>query len=145
MSMRNRSHSNKNERKGKISGKERAEGQIVLNEKKKFVSRYRPEDNKVRRLVEPKPLCCICNEVIDFIPSAIFEGNNQYSHFDCVIHKLNSRFNVMPPDKISYIGQGSFAIMGIKNEGGYYIKQRIPYESQDQFKDMRSFVDSNMI
>ena len=111
---------------------------------KKYVSKYKSDLFKNKHIIEPKPICKLCNKVIENISSAIMEEDDYYSHFDCVIHLLNSKYNIMPPDKISYVGQGNFAIMGIKHEGGYYIKQKIQYETQERYKKMKEYVDSNM-
>lgn len=100
------------------------------------------KEYEVKTVREPKPVCAICGEIIENIADAIRENDGSFSHFDCVLNKIATEYGVKEPDKVSYIGSGSFAIVtvepGTKN---FIIKQKIPYESVDSFNQMKKFVE----
>ncbi|MCF0237108.1 MAG: hypothetical protein HUK24_00800 [Sphaerochaetaceae bacterium] len=99
------------------------------------------DDVVVPKVCEPRPLCAICNEPIETIADAISEPEGRYSHFDCVIEKIKTQYDVKDPDKVSYIGRGNFGIVTQNEEGKYTIKETIPYENQEIFNGMKKFVE----
>lgn len=96
---------------------------------------------EVKKVSEPRPLCSICSEPIESIIEAISESEGSFSHFDCVIKKLSEKYNVGENEKISYCGQGNFAIFVKNEEGNYFIKEKIPYENANSFDNMKKFVE----
>ncbi|MCR5761593.1 MAG: hypothetical protein K6F82_06350 [Sphaerochaetaceae bacterium] len=100
-------------------------------------------DVEVKKVVEPRPVCSICGEPIEAIIEAITESDGSYSHFDCVINKLKEKYNVKEPDKVSYIGHGSFAVFTMDEEGKYVIREKIAYESNENYASMLKYVEDN--
>jgi hypothetical protein len=80
--------------------------------------------------------------VIETIAQAISEGEEgRFSHFDCVLKKLNTQERVKENQKISYVGQGAFAVVEKDEGGNYSVVKRIPYESSSTFQAMQKFVE----
>ena len=99
-------------------------------------------DITVPQVNEPLPSCCLCGEVIETIAQAISEGEEgRFSHFDCVLKKLNTQERVKENQKISYVGQGAFAVVEKDAGGNYSVVKRIPYESSSTFQAMQKFVE----
>jgi transcription elongation factor Elf1 len=99
------------------------------------------DDFEVPQVVEPRPNCAICGQVIESFAEAISEPDGAYSHFDCVLDKIRQQENVQAPDTVSYIGHGTFAVVTKDAEGKYTIKTRIPYESNEAFLGMKKQVE----
>ncbi|MCF0262160.1 MAG: hypothetical protein HUK23_04550 [Sphaerochaetaceae bacterium] len=112
-----------------------------MDKKKKKGRNFSYNDVDVPKIVEPKPLCSICNQSIDNIVEAISESDGSYSHFDCVLAKLKEQYHVEEPDKISYIGHGNFAVVCKDETGHYIIKERIQYESKESYEAIKKFVE----
>ncbi len=79
--------------------------------------------------------CKFCGEPINDLASAI---NDQESgspvHFDCVIKKLSERETLTPNDKVTYIGNGKFAILHFENVHDmrhFSIVKEIEWEARD--------------
>lgn len=104
-------------------------------------SRMYFDDVEVPQVVEPRPNCSLCGQPIELISEAISEPNGGFSHFDCVIEKLKEREHVIPPDSVSYVGHGSFAVVSKDENGNYIIKNRIQYESNDDYSRMKKQVE----
>lgn len=98
---------------------------------------------EVKKVKEPRPVCSICGEPIESIIEAITESDGNYSHFDCVIDKIKNEYKVSENEKVSYIGQGNFAVFVIDEEGKFTIKEKITYESANSFDSMKKFVEEN--
>lgn len=96
---------------------------------------------EVKKVKEPRPMCSICSEPIESIIEAISEPDGSYSHFDCVLNKLAKEHNVKDDEKISYVGQGCFAIFTKNEEGNFVIKEKISYENANAFDSMKKFVE----
>lgn len=101
------------------------------------------DDVEVPQVVEPRPECSICGQPIESIAEAISESNGRYSHFDCVLEKLRERENVQEPDCVSYIGHGCFAVVTKDQDGRFSIKERIQYESNDDFANAKRLVEES--
>ena len=101
------------------------------------------EDVELAKVVEPRPICSLCGQPIESIAEAITEKDGSYSHFDCVLKKLSEQYNVKEPEKVSYFGCGCFAVVGTNEEGKFYIKEKINYESTDAFSSMKKFVEAS--
>lgn len=102
------------------------------------------EEVQVKTVKEPRPVCSLCGEPVESIIEAIRESDGTFSHFDCVIHKIEQQYNVQAPDKVSYVGSGCFAIVSVEpNTKTFTIKQKINYESVETFNQMKKFVEDN--
>lgn len=75
------------------------------------------ENNEaIRQFKENVPVCEVCGEPISDLSSAVSSrqtGNPV--HFDCVIKKLYEQEKPGPNDKITYIGNGKFAVLHFDN------------------------------
>jgi hypothetical protein len=96
----------------------------------------------VPRIQEPVPECALCGKPIEAIAQAIRGPEpDMFNHFDCVLRKLAEEEHVLPSQKISYIGKGSFAVVETDTEGKFIIIKRIPYENPETFASMKRFVE----
>ena len=97
----------------------------------------------VPRINEPNPPCVICGKPIDAISQSI--GGPQpetFSHFDCVLRKIADEEHILPTQKVSYIGRGTFAIIEVQADGKFIIIKRIPYENPETYSFMKKYVEN---
>ncbi len=97
----------------------------------------------VPQVNEPKPVCKLCGQSIEFIAEAISEPDGGFSHFDCVLNKLREEYQVKEDETLSYVGHGNFAVFCKNEEGKLVIKTRIPYESKDSYDSAKKFVEGS--
>lgn len=70
----------------------------------------------IRQFKENMPVCEICGEMISDLSSAVSSRQSGNPvHFDCVIKKLSEQEKPGPNDKITYIGNGKFAVLHFDN------------------------------
>lgn len=122
--------------------KQKSKKPVVIVPKQAERSHISFEEVDVPQVVEPRPICVLCGEVIDNFAEAISEPNGGYSHFDCVLEKIRQQEKVQEPDSVSYIGHGTFAVVSKDAEGKYTIKTRISYESNEAFLGMKKQVEA---
>ena len=91
---------------------------------------------------EPRPVCKICGQNIEFIAEAISEGDGSFSHFDCVLEKLKEEYHVKEGETLSYVGHGNFAVFAKDENGKLVITTRIPYETKDSYDSAKKFVEA---
>ena len=101
------------------------------------------DDLDVPQVNEPRPVCKICGQNIDFIAEAISEGDGSFSHFDCVLEKLKEEYHVKEGETLSYVGHGNFAVFAKDENGKLVITTRIPYESKDSYDSAKKFVEGS--
>lgn len=112
---------------------ERRRTQIQQN----FVNRKEIEENQnaIRAFKENVVTCEICGEAIADIASAISNrGSENPVHFDCVLKKLAETEKPSPSEKITYIGQGKFALLYFSNphdQKHFSIRKTIEWEARD--------------
>jgi hypothetical protein len=55
------------------------------------------------------------------------------AHFDCVLKELRDANEVLPQEKICYLGGGTFGILQFRTQGTnkFTIRKKIPYEEKD--------------
>jgi hypothetical protein len=94
-----------------------------------------------KRVNEPKVLCALCGQPIGAIAEAISEGDNGYSHFDCVIKKIAEDEQIKSDEKISYVGKGVFAVIRTTEENKFEIVKRIAYETNEQYASHKRYVE----
>ena len=79
--------------------------------------------------------CEICGEAITDLASAVNnKGSGNPVHFDCVLNKLSEQENPGPNDKITYIGNGKFAVLHFDNVHDmrhFSIVKEIEWEDRD--------------
>ncbi len=93
---------------------------------------YRKAKPKKEKLAAP--VCSICQKGIDSITQAIGSGEEgEVAHFDCILRMLTEQETLTDEQKISYIGNGNFAVVEYSRKnfsGGFTIVRRIPFEEQ---------------
>lgn len=99
------------------------------------------EENQVKSNFSPH-ICEYCNQPIEELSSAIAakESGNP-AHFDCVLSKVNSSEKLSENEKITYIGQGRFAVVFFENPHDlrhFTIKKIIEWESRETKYEWRS-------
>jgi len=93
------------------------------------------------KVVEPKPVCKICGKPIETIADSISEPNGGYSHFSCVITKIEKDEKITDKQKVSYLGRGAFGVIETI-DGHFSILKTINYETPESFSSMKKFVDA---
>ncbi|MCQ2398566.1 MAG: hypothetical protein MJ052_04605 [Sphaerochaetaceae bacterium] len=127
---------------------------MIKHKKKKFqfqtetshfsdVNHVAVDEVSVPQVHEPLPDCQICGKPIEAIIEAIRESDGSYSHFDCVLEKIKKEYHVDEPDKVSYIGRGTFAVVSKDSDGNIVFKDRIQYESGETFNSAKQYVEEN--
>ena len=97
----------------------------------------------IPKIQEPVPLCSLCGKPIDSIAQSIGGPEPEtFAHFDCVLRKIEDEEHVVPPQKVSYIGRGTFAIIDMHDDATFTIVKRIPYENPETFSFMKKYVES---
>jgi hypothetical protein len=78
------------------------------------------------------PECPICNKSVKYLLTAISVGDdNKPAHFDCVLKQISEKEELGPKEKISYIGNGNFAIVNGKPGKDLSIKKTVQYENKE--------------
>ncbi len=115
---------------GRQNGNERrpvmtAEMQKAIEENESAIREFKANITK----------CEICGEPINELASAI---NNRSSgnpvHFDCVLNQLTESEKPGPNDKVTYIGNGKFAVLHFENVHDmrhFSIVKEIEWESRE--------------
>lgn len=96
----------------------------------------------IPKVAEPTPSCALCGKPIESIAQSI--GGPQpetFSHFDCVLRKIADDEHLLPTQKVSYIGRGTFAIIEVHEDKTFTIIKRIIYESPETFSFMKKYVE----
>lgn len=91
---------------------------------------------------EPHPVCPYCGNEIESIASSLTAPDGSFVHFDCVLERIREEEKPAEGESISYIGSGSFAVIGKGENGKPVIIRKIPFESQEQTKAMKAYVAS---
>jgi hypothetical protein len=82
----------------------------------------------------PAPECPVCAKPIRELSAALcYRGTDAPAHFDCVLKELRETHEILPQEKLCYLGGGNFAILQFKTGGGnkFTIKKKIPYEGKE--------------
>ena len=99
----------------------------------------------VPQVSEPRPVCRICGEPIEFIAESISEADGGFSHFDCVVERIRGQEDVKEGEYVSYIGHGNFAVFTKDGEGHFTIKTRVPYESKESYDGAKKYVEGTKV
>lgn len=145
MDKRRRKHSNNwnNQKKTDQSQKE-------LNTKKVFQfnqSQYEDaqgEKEKQKAIAEIKArevVCPMCGQAITDIASAMADkASGKPIHFDCALNKVKESETLGENEKVSYIGQGRFAVLyyeNMRDQRTFSIKKIIEWENREQQSEWR--------
>ena len=91
-------------------------------------------------------ICPVCNQPINDIASAIADKKTgKPAHFDCILNSIKESEPVGENEKISYIGQGRFAVLYFENprdQRHFTIKKIIEYEDKEQKTEWRDELSS---
>lgn len=90
------------------------------------------------------PVCPMCGEIITDLPAALAEKQTGAPvHFDCVLKHLNENETLGQNEKITYIGQGRFAVAHFENPHDlrrFTIVRIIEWEERDKKYEWRSSI-----
>ncbi len=156
----NSTNGNRGGRPGKPRGrrsapKENKTGQAERGESRRRDDRYDRKnargsgEHKNRRNVpafQPHklntPQCARCGQPISDLAAALAEKNTgDPVHFDCVLEFLQAAEQLKPGEKITYIGQGRFAVVVFENPHDlrhFTIVRVIEWEERDKKPEWRT-------
>jgi hypothetical protein len=99
------------------------------------------EENKIKTQFSTH-ICEYCKQPIEELTSAIAaKENGNPAHFDCVLAKINASEKLAENEKITYIGQGRFAVVYFENPHDlrhFTIKRVIEWENREATYQWRS-------
>ena len=91
------------------------------------------------------PECPICNKSVKFLLTAIGVGeDNSPAHFDCVIKQISETEELGLKEKITYIGNGDFAIISGKSGKDIKIRKKIQFEGKENKGEWRKRISRNL-
>ncbi len=74
------------------------------------------KENAIREFKTRSSVCEICNQPIQEMASAMANrGSGNPVHFDCIIKQLSENEQLSEKDRMTYIGNGKFAILHFEN------------------------------
>ncbi len=87
------------------------------------------------------PFCPLCQKPIHDLYSAItHRDSGQPAHFDCILQNLRESNDLLPSEKLCYLGGGSFGIIQLRGSQGplrFFIRKRIQYEPGESIPEWR--------
>lgn len=96
------------------------------------------------RTVLPIPTsdCPLCSKPMREPLSALtHKASGLPAHFDCVLKELRESNELLPQEKICYLGGGSFGVLQFKNpnqgSGKFTVNKKIQYEPKDLSQDWK--------
>ena len=93
-------------------------------------------------IVEPHPTCVYCGSEIENIASAFMVGEESFAHFDCVLERIRESEKPADDQSVSYLGSGTFGLIGKDDEGKPVILRKIPVETPDETKAMKTYIST---
>ncbi len=80
-------------------------------------------------------VCPLCNKPLTDISTALaHKETGEPVHFDCVLEMLQAQEKLMPGQKVTYIGQGRFAVVyfpNVHDTRNFTIERIIEWEKRD--------------
>lgn len=146
---RNRKYSNNwnNQRKSEHQNKEQKAKQFQFN--KAAYEDFEGEKQRLKAIQEIKAreiICPVCNQPINDISSAISDkASGKPAHFDCILNQIKAGETIGENEKVSYIGQGRFAVLYFENprdQRHFTIKKIIDYEDKEHKAEWRDELSS---
>lgn len=102
------------------------------------------EREKQKAIAEIKArevVCPMCGQAITDISSAMADkASGKPVHFDCALNKVKESEKLSENEKISYIGQGRFAVLyyeNMRDQRTFSIKKIIEWEDREQQSEWR--------
>ncbi len=84
--------------------------------KKKFIPPQAKKQEQLQHIEFDSYVCPRCSQPITDLPSALADKNTgEPVHFDCVLQFLQNAEELKQNEKITYIGQGRFAVTYFEN------------------------------
>lgn len=112
------------------------------NVEKKEIKQNTQSNAPLPQITLDCPICAYCNKEISDITSALADKITEKPvHFDCVLEKLNEQEKLLENEKITYIGQGRFAVAWFENPHDlrhFAIRRIIEWEERDKKYDWRN-------
>jgi len=75
------------------------------------------------------------------LPSALtHRATGRPAHFECILKELRESNELLPQEKLCYLGGGSFGILEMRPPGGpsrFVIRKRIQYEEKDAVQEWK--------
>ncbi len=100
------------------------------------------KEKAIQELKRREVICPVCGQQIPDISSALADKKDgKPVHFDCVLQKLSETERVGENERLSYIGQGRFAVLHFENprdQRHFSIRKIIEWEERDKKFDWRS-------
>ena len=93
--------------------------------------------------------CPICGKGVRDLLTAIAWGEERKpSHFDCVLKSISEQEEMLPREKIVYLGAGSFGIVKFRSGSGsasrFVVRKRIQMEEKEEPLEWRKKVSKNI-
>ncbi len=99
-----------------------------------------------REIISQEFVCPICNkQIVDLASSLADRKTGEPLHFDCILKQLQETEKLEQNQKITYIGQGRFAVVYFKNPQDtreFSIIRIIEWEEREKKFDWRSKIAS---
>lgn len=106
--------------------------QVLTPEQQKAIAE---NENAIRQFKANVTTCEICGEPINELASAMNNrGTGNPVHFDCILSQLTEQEKPGPNDKVTYIGNGKFAVLHFENVHDmrhFTILKEIEWEGRD--------------
>ena len=110
------------------------------------IEAIRRKEKAIKEFKGREVICPHCGQPITDVASSIADkttGNPV--HFDCIMKHLTETESLGENEKISYIGQGRFAVLHFENprdQRHFSIKKLIEWEGREQKKEWRDEISS---
>lgn len=96
----------------------------------------------IKAMKAKSPECPMCHQPITELVTALADKESgEPVHFDCVLNKLQEQEKLLPGQKITYIGQGRFAVVyfpNVHDTRNFQIERIIEWEERDKKYEWRS-------
>lgn len=90
----------------------------------------------IKALKQNAPECPKCHQPVTELATALADkATGEPMHFDCVLETIQGNEKLLPNQKISYIGQGRFAVLNFPNihdTRNFSIVKIIEWEERDK-------------
>ena len=92
--------------------------------------------------------CPICGKAVKSMLTAISVNEDMDpAHFDCVVKQLTEQEQLKKGEKISYLGNGTFAVIKMKQGGkgpAFTILKKIQYEEKEKKAEWRKKISKRL-
>ena len=97
---------------------------------------YQAENAEAIRVFKMQErICAFCGKPVTEVSTALaHKETGEPVHFDCVLEHLQSQEKLMPGQKVTYIGQGRFAVVyfpNVHDTRNFTIERIIEWEKRD--------------